>query len=407
MQFDDAVEEFLADLKVSSPGSARAWSSPLRRAAMPTRPTYGAEHAKRYTDPDDIRAAMERSRRKFVGLGGRDLDSITNPDLKVIVSAIQKEARSRVNGVQGMGAQENAITALRVFFKWARAKGHTTATPDEGLDFTKRGKIERRAYSIAELGRIQGVLDRSADPELARLFLRLALETGARHSEMLVLTYADLDAADGTVRLTPKGFTGQYLYQPITASLFSSLEAFVARRSTGPVRDSTRLLLDRRGRPISRRYFEGLCGKVRRDIPELGRGSKSWFTTHSLRHTSATIMERTGGEAVTRLFLGHKDSSKTQIYTSATIEELRAAMIAIWGEPLAGHGHGFGVGEVHAERLQAIVEMNRAKQDSVDHFISRHEAPDEPDPMEVHLAQVRDREEWEAQESLLKQLGVE
>ena len=407
MQFDDAVEEFLADLKLSSPGSARAWSSPLRRAAMPARPTYGADHAKRYTDPEDIKAAKKRSRRKFFGFGGRTLDSITNPDLKVIVSAIQSEARSRVNGVQGMGARENAITALRVFFKWARAKGYTTAEPDEGLDFSKRGKIERRAYSLTELGRIQEVLDRSADPELARLFLRLALETGARHSEMLVLTYADLDRADGTVRLTPKGFTGEYLYQPITASLFMSLEEFVARRSTGPVRDSTRLLLDRRGRPISRRYFEGLCGKVRRDIPELGRGSKSWFTTHSLRHTAATIMERTGGEAVTRLFLGHKDSSKTQIYTSAKIEELRAAMIAIWGEPLAGHEHGFGVGEIHAERLQAIVDMNQAKQDSVEHFISRHEEANEPDPMEVHLAQVRDREEWEAQQSLLRQLGVE
>lgn len=407
MKFDEAVEEFLDDLKQRSPGSARAWSSPLRRAAEPPRRSYGAAHVLGYSDPDDQSAAEKRIDRRFLGLGGKELDSITTPDLRNVVSAIQIEARSRVNGVRGMGAQENATTALRVFFKWARAQKYTSGTPDNELSFKKRGKIERRAYSIAELGRIQAVLDRSADPELARLFLRLALETGARHTEMLSLTYADLDGADGTVRLTPKGFKGEYLYQPVTESLYKSLEEFVGRRSPSAVRDSTRLLLDRHGRPISRRYFERLCEKVRREIPEFGRGSKSWFTTHSLRHTSATIMERTGGEAVTRLFLGHTDRSKTQTYTKATIEELRAAMIAIWGEPLAGSGHGFGVGEVHAERLQAIVDMNRAKQASVDHFISAPADGHEPDPMEMHLAAERDREEWEAQRSLLQQLGVD
>jgi integrase len=231
MLFDEAVQEYLAVLGATRPGTARAWSSPLRRAAEPARKRYGKPTVKQYPNEDDFNRALARQNKARPGLGGKQLDAIKHDDLILVIQAIKDEARSRVNGNGGNGAAENATTALRVLFKWARRNGKTSAIPDEGLKLTKIGKIERRAYTMQELEQVQGVLDRSRDPELARIFLRLALETGARHAEMIALTWGDLDFGDGTVRLEPKGFEGQYLHAPVTAALMAALSRITERRS--------------------------------------------------------------------------------------------------------------------------------------------------------------------------------
>lgn len=409
MKFEVAVEKFLADLRESNKGSARSWSSPLRRAAQPARARYGPPPTGRaaYKDAGDIKRAKDRKNKPYPGLGGMNLNKVTNADLVRVVTAIRNEARTRVNGAKGKGAEENARTALRVFYKWARQNGYATATPDEGLSQKKRKKIHRRAYTIEELAAVRTVLDRSRDPELAGVFFRLALETGARHAEMLAMTYGDLDSGAGTIQLVRKGFDGEYLHVPVTASLFDALEALPGKRSLGPVLDSTPILLDLDGKPITRRYFEHLCGVVRKEIPTLGRGSQSWFTTHALRHTAATIVERTSGEAVARLFLGHAASGHTQQYTGAKPHELLAAMVAIWGEPLAGHGHGYGRGEVHSTRSLKVAALKKAEAESEDFALAGGGADGEPDPLRFHEWETRDQEDRAANDRQLARLGME
>ncbi len=98
------------------------------------------------------------------------------------------------------------------------------------------------------------------------------------------------------------------------------------------------------GKPISRRYFENLCGKVREEIPSLNVGEPDYFSTHGLRHTAGTMVQRVDGDAVVRRFLGHSPQGRSHIerYSKATVDEVRAAIVAIWGVPLAGSGHGWG-----------------------------------------------------------------
>ena len=252
---------------------------------------------------------------------------------------------------------------------------------------------------------MQRVFDASLDPELARVFLRLALETGARHTEMLSLTFGDLDSGDGTVRLTPKGFDGTFLEQPVTASLFDALTRLATSRTKGRVKSATPLLLNRRGVPVSRRYFEHLCEEVRAEVPSLGQGNRSWFTTHALRHTAATMVERAGGEAVARLFLGHAASSHTQEYVSASIDELRATLVGIWGEPLAGRGHGYGVGEAHFTRLNELLERRRVRQEMEEWELRDDIELGEPSPEDWYESETRHREGREAEERLLARLN--
>lgn len=406
MRFDAAVDLYLVDLREQKPGTARAWSSPLRRAAQRARKEYGPPTQGHYKDDGDLRRARARRHKPYPGLGAKSLDRVTNADLVRVIAAIRDEARTRVNGVRGKGAEENAQTALRAFYKWARRNGYTTADPDSGMSYKKRGKIGRRAFTVNELAQVQQVFDASLDPELARVFLRLALETGARHAEMLNLTVGDLDEGDGTVRLIPKGFDGTYLEQPVTVSLFEALRRLPAQRMKGRVKSATPLLLNRNGQPVSRRYFEHLCEEVRAAIPALGQGNKSWFTTHALRHTAATMVERAGGEAVARLFLGHAASSHTQDYVSANIDELRATMVAIWGEPLAGRGHGYGVNEAYFTRLNELLERRRVAQGMEHWELSDDREFGAPSPREMHELEQERRLQAEAEERILARLGL-
>lgn len=404
MLFEDAVDEYLRVLHTTRPGSARAWSSPLRRAAEPARRRYGKPTVQQYPNEEDFARALLRQNKARPGLGGRNLDSIKPDDLIVIIQAIKTEARSRINGNGGNGAAENATTALRVFFKWARVNNKTSAIPDENLKLTKIGKIERRAYTMQELEEVQGVLDRSRDPELARIFLRLALETGARHAEMLALRWGNLDFGDGTVQLEPKGFDGKYLNAPVTAALMTALAGITESRSPRKVRSATPVLTYKDGAPISRRYFEHLGEQVRSEIPSLGRNPKSWFSTHGLRHTAGTMIQRAGGDAVARRFLGHALRGHMENYAKATADEVREAMVGVWNEPLAGHGHGYGVGEEHFERLRKINEARAAHLAHEDWLLLRED--DEPDPQEVWLAEQRDAEALKSHRRMRKKLGI-
>ena len=409
MRFADAVALYLDDLAALKPGTARAWSSPLRRAAQPAG-TYGDPEGS--LNATDRKRALKRKGQPRPGLGRRELDNIKTSDLERMVLAIREEALTRKNGIGGHGAQENATTALRAFYAWARREGHTTARPDEHLNYQRTRSLERRAYTMAELQQAAQILDGTRDPELARLLLRLALETGARHNEMLQLRVGDLRRASGVVRLRPKGFAGEYLEAPITAALFDALEGLIERRYRKPPSDDDPVLVYRSGRPITRRYFENLCIKVRTEVPSLGKGEPDWFSTHGLRHTAGTMVQRVGGDAVARRFLGHAARGWMHVenYSKATIDEVREALAAIWGEPLAGSGHGYGRGEEHFQRLEELRRAARTERDSLYWQLQRARARSdelEPDPALVDAFLSADEEQRQSDQRLRRRIGAD
>ena len=61
------------------------------------------------------------------------------------------------------------------------------------------------------------------------------------------------------------------------------------------------------------------------------------ISTHWLRHTTLTWVERNFGYAVARAYAGHTDSGNepgaTATYVRATLQEVAAALAALTGEP--------------------------------------------------------------------------
>jgi|SRR4051812_11736848 integrase/recombinase XerC len=113
------------------------------------------------------------------------------------------------------------------------------------------------------------------------------------------------------------------------------LQQHAADRCPSPV---GQLLRYRDGRPITRRRYDHLWVRVGRHLPWV---EKQQISTHWLRHTTLTWVERNFGYAIARDYAGHagsgSEAGSTATYVRASLQEIAAALAALTGEahPLA------------------------------------------------------------------------
>jgi integrase len=98
------------------------------------------------------------------------------------------------------------------------------------------------------------------------------------------------------------------------------------------------LLRYRDGRAITYRRYDHLWTRIGRQLPWV---ATQQISTHWLRHTTLTWVERNFGYAVARAYAGHTDSGNepgaTATYVRASLAEVAAALAALTSEihPLA------------------------------------------------------------------------
>ncbi len=87
------------------------------------------------------------------------------------------------------------------------------------------------------------------------------------------------------------------------------------------------------GKPITRRRYDHLWRRLGQQLPWL---ATQQISTHRLRHTTLTWVERNHGHAVARAYAGHADTgdpNSTATYVHATLDEVACALAALTGEP--------------------------------------------------------------------------
>lgn len=88
------------------------------------------------------------------------------------------------------------------------------------------------------------------------------------------------------------------------------------------------------GRPVTRRRYDHLWTRIGKHLPWV---ATQQISTHWLRHTTLTWVERNFGYAVARAYAGHADSGHdagtTASYVRASIHEVAAALAALTAEP--------------------------------------------------------------------------
>jgi site-specific recombinase XerD len=149
----------------------------------------------------------------------------------------------------------------------------------------------RRAVPESQVAEINQVAASSGDdPELDTLLLRLHTETACRRGGALALRPADLGPDQCLVLLREKGETVRW--QPVSPTLMARLLRHGQERRAPADR---RLLRYADGRPITSRRYDHLWTRIGRQLPWV---RTQQISTHWIRHTTLTWVERTFGYAV-------------------------------------------------------------------------------------------------------------
>jgi integrase len=161
--------------------------------------------------------------------------------------------------------------------------------------------------------------------------LRLHTETACRRAGALAIRPRDLDREQCLILLREKGET--FRWQPASPTLMAGLVQHAGERHAPP---DGQLLRYRDGRQITERRYDGLWVRIGRELPWVPTQDVS---THWIRHTTLTWVERNFGFAVARAYAGHSDgngatgSVVTLTYVRATLAEVATALSALTGEP--------------------------------------------------------------------------
>lgn len=272
--------------------------------------------------------------------GERRLDDILATDVEALRRQAAAKAVPRRNGRGGRYAGVHLITAARALFTRAIADGYLApgASPAHRVCKPRRLPSTRRALTPGELTAINTVARTTGhDPALDALLLRLHTETACRRGGGLALRVTDVDPIHGLVLLREKGETMRW--QPITLELAAHLLHHA--RARGAINPYDQVLRHRDGRPLTGRRYDQLWARIGRYLPWV---AAQCISTHWLRHTTLTWIERHFGYATARAYAGHTDKTgpATTTYIKADLTEVANSLAALTGQP-----HPLAVGALH------------------------------------------------------------
>lgn len=263
--------------------------------------------------------------------GARLLTDPTALEIRALAEQTRTHAKVRRNSRGGRSATEHMIAALRYVYRCATADGLIAETDNPAARVPKPRRLasSRRALLDHQLAEVHRAAATSGnDPDLDTLLLRLHGETACRRGGALRLRADDLDPTQCLIRLREKG--ENLRWQPVSPTLMAALERHHHERGTdesnGP------LLRYRNGRPITYRRYDHLWSRLGGLLPWV---AVQQVSTHWLRHTTLTWVERHFGYAVARAYAGHSgrsDAGTTATYVRADLYEVAQALAALSGE---------------------------------------------------------------------------
>jgi integrase/recombinase XerC len=287
-----------------------------------------------------VRAAVAEGTRRVYGSywnrivehwGTRRLDEPTPSEVHQLAEQVKTNVVTRRNARGGRSAAEHLIAALRCVYRHAENDRHIKAGENPALKVTKPRRLPstRGAVPDTRLADINQVAATTGnDPALDTLILRLHTETACRRGGALALQPSDLDPDQCVIRLREKGETLRW--QPVSPTLMTHLQHHAEQRQA-PAHGQ--LLRYANGRPITSRRYDHLWVRIGHHLPWV---TTQQISTHWLRHTTLTWVERNFGYAIARAYAGHTDSANagtTATYVRAHLPEIAAALAALTGEP--------------------------------------------------------------------------
>ncbi len=211
-------------------------------------------------------------------------------------------------------------SALKQFFKFLHKKaGLLSNNPLIDLELpavkNKLPKYLSLENSIELLSKVDG-------PQAVRNYciLTLFLNCGMRLSELVGLNIRDISFENSTMRLLGKGNKERIIY--INDACASAIKNYLKVRPVVP-KEQNALFLSKQNTRISKRRVQQI---VEESLLASGLDNAG-ITTHTLRHTAATLLYQHGNvdPLVLKEILGHKSIATTEIYTHLSNKSMKKA----------------------------------------------------------------------------------
>ena len=247
-------------------------------------------------------------------LAGKSFISINSKHIQDYFSARQK------NNI-GSSTQARILTCLHSFYQYLLANQLIKNDPTEQFSHPK---LEKKLPVFLNIQEVEKLLEAPSSSSLFgqrdRAMLELLYSCGLRVSELISLSYHNINLKEEFIRIHGKGNKERVLPMGEIAIDYLLKYETNARPVLLKNGQSDSYFLSNRGSAMSRQNFFYIIKAYANQV-----GIDKPLSPHSLRHAFATHLVQKGADLRSvQLMLGHSDISSTQLYTHIQNAQLKA-----------------------------------------------------------------------------------
>ncbi len=209
------------------------------------------------------------------------------------------------------------IESLRQFYKYLTAEEIIENNPTSYIAAPKIPETLPDMLSFDEVERLLNSIDSSDEMNIRnRAMLELLYATGLRVSELINLTFSDIDINKGFLRVIGKGSKERLI--PFGEKAKNFINIYLNKRKPY-VELKENIFISRLGKKLSRVEFWRQLKNIAKKA-----GINKNITPHTLRHSFASHLLAGGADIrFVQEMLGHSSISTTQIYTHLDKDKLK------------------------------------------------------------------------------------
>lgn len=247
-------------------------------------------------------------------LAGKSFISVNSKHIQDYFSDRQK------NNI-GSSTQARILTSLHSFYQYLLANQLIKKDPTEQLSHPK---LEKKLPVFLNIKEVEKLLEAPSGSSLIgqrdRAMLELSYSCGLRVSELINLSYHNINLKEEFIRIHGKGNKERVLPMGEIAIDYLMKYETNARPVLLKKSQSDSYFLSNRGSAMSRQNFFYIIKAYANQV-----GIDKPLSPHSLRHAFATHLVQKGADLRSvQLMLGHSDISSTQLYTHIQNAQLKA-----------------------------------------------------------------------------------
>jgi len=247
---------------------------------------------------------------KYLEYTKKDYNKTTNKDIYNYLKYLSDNSYSIYSVVR-------KISSIKSFYNYLSEE----SIYEINLDI-ERPRFYKKLPHVLTIDEVDKLLDiklETAFDYRNKAMLELMYATGLRVSELISLTYQNIDLEKNIVRCYGKGNKERIVPIGNTAAKYLKIYLEDYRNSLTKRTLCDSLFLNNHGKTLTRQGFFKMLKNRGEEI-----GIKENITPHMLRHSFATHLLNNGADLRSiQLMLGHENISTTGIYTNVSTDKLK------------------------------------------------------------------------------------